>query len=413
MIARARPPARILATTRRRALIGSALALPFVRRAAAAEPIRIGMVLAKQGPISIQARDLARGGFFALAQQNNTILGRPAEIVWLDEANPQMAQQNAEKLVTEQKVVALIGGSLSSYALAIEAYAGRAKIPYVANNAAATEITGKDCNRYTFRVNPPVAVQARAMAPYLEKIGKRWYFITASYAFGQDIANSFKQILHEIGGTDAGSDSVPVGTPDYSSYVLKIREAKPDLVIGGLTSGDLSNFLKQWKEFGLLEKIPFTEIAVGDTDLWSIGPAVAAGLYTSLWWYKDPNNSPADQAYAAAFEKQFHRPASDKTWMGWIAMRSLLESIESARSTEPMAIVEALESWRISDGAMPVYYRKWDHQFVHRMLILKVKRHIPDAWDYFDVIESSPATQAAIPAVFGTEQGTACHMRAS
>ena len=66
-------------------------------------------------------------------------------------------------------------------------------------------------------------------------------------------------------------------------YILKIREAKPDLVIGGLTSGDLSNFLKQWKELGLLEKIPFTEIAVGDTDLWSIGPAVAAGLYTSLW----------------------------------------------------------------------------------------------------------------------------------
>ena len=73
--------------------------------------------------------------------------------------------------------------------------------------------------------------------------------------------------------------------------------------------------------------------------------------------------------------------------MGWIAMRSLLELIEAARSTEPMAIVEALESWRIPDGAMPVYYRKWDHQFVHRMLILKVKRHIPDAWDYFDVIE--------------------------
>ena len=95
-----------------------------------------------------------------------------------------------QKLVQENKVAAILGGSLSSNALAEEATAAQLKIPFVCDNAAATEITGKNCNRYTFRLNTPVAVQSRMLAPYALNYGKKWYLITASYAFGQDILRS-------------------------------------------------------------------------------------------------------------------------------------------------------------------------------------------------------------------------------
>ncbi len=107
-------------TTRRRALLGAAsvaaapLAMPFIRNAAAAEPIRIGLLLAKQGPIVEQVEYLQQGTFMALDDINKTLLGRPAEIIWEDEASPQGAAQNAQKLIQEQKVVALLGGALSS-----------------------------------------------------------------------------------------------------------------------------------------------------------------------------------------------------------------------------------------------------------------------------------------------------------
>ena len=65
---------------------------------------------------------------------------------------------------------------------------------------------------------------------------------------------------------------MPLNTPDYSSFILKIRQAKPDVVLGGLSAGDLSTFLKQWNELGMRGKIPFAEIAIGDTDIWSVGP---------------------------------------------------------------------------------------------------------------------------------------------
>lgn len=168
-------------------LVTGQIGMPYIGNAAAAAPIKIGMIWAKTGTIVDQAEYLAQGSMLALEQRNNTLLNRPAEIVWLDEPNPQGAQQNAERLIGEDKVVGIVGGALSSFALAISAVAKKSKIPYVAANAAAGSITGSSCNRYTFRLQPPVAVHTRVLAPYCASIGKKWYLLTAGYAFGQDI----------------------------------------------------------------------------------------------------------------------------------------------------------------------------------------------------------------------------------
>ena len=282
---------------RRRALLGAAaiatvpLAKPFIRNAAAADTIKIGLLLAKTGDIAAQTEYLANGTYLALEERGNKIMGQPAELVWLDEPSPQGSQQNMQRLVQENKVVAILGGSLSSNALAEQATAAQLKIPFVCNNAAATDISGKNCNHYTFRLNTPVAVQAAMFAPYIMGYGKKWYFLTANYAFGQDIAKSFKEILAKAGGTVVGDDVVPLNTPDYSSFILKIRQAKPDMILGGIPAGDLSTFLKQWNEMGMKGSIPVCEIAIGDTDIWAVGTEAATGLYTALWWYEQSEQS--------------------------------------------------------------------------------------------------------------------------
>ena len=172
---------------RRATLLGAAslaatstLAMPHIARAA--EPIKIGLLLAKTGQIAAQTEYLANGTYLALEERGNKIMGQPAELVWLDEPSPQAATQNMQKLVQENKVCAILGGALSSNALAEEATAAQLKIPFIVDNAAATEITGKNCNRYTFRLNTPVLVQSRMLAPYALNYGKKWYHITASYA---------------------------------------------------------------------------------------------------------------------------------------------------------------------------------------------------------------------------------------
>lgn len=400
--------------SRRRALLGAAslaaapLAMPHVARAA--DPIRIGLLLAKTGQISAQTEYLANGTFLALEERGNKIMGQPAELVWLDEPSPQAATQNMQKLVQENKVCAVLGGSLSSNALAEEAKAAELKIPFVCDNAAATEITGKNCNRYTFRLNTPVAVQSRMLAPYALSYGKKWYHITASYAFGQDILRSSRELLKAAGGTEVGADEVPLNTPDFSSFILKIRQAKPDVVVGGLSAGDLSTFLKQWNELGMKGKIPFVEIAIGDTDIWAVGPEAASGIFTKMWYYKNPNNPPEEKAFADAYQKKFGKPAADKAWMGWITARSLFESIELAKSTETMPIIEGLEAWKFQAGSTSYSYRKFDHQMLVRNLAVSVKDKITDQWDYFDVKATLPENPADLDRVFGTPDEIGCKM---
>jgi branched-chain amino acid transport system substrate-binding protein len=391
------------------AALGAApLAAPFVARAV--EPIRIGVLLAKTGQIAGQAEYLANGTFLAMEQRNNRVMGQPAELVWLDEPSPQGATQNMQKLVQENKVCAVLGGSLSSNALAEEATAAQLKVPFVCDNAAATEITGKNCNRYTFRLNTPVIVQSRMLAPYALSYGKKWYHITASFAFGQDILRSSRALLKAAGGTEVGVDEVPLNTADFSSFILKIRQAQPDVVVGGLSAGDLSTFLKQWNELGMKGKIPFVEIAIGDTDIWAVGPDAATGTFTKMWYYKNPNNPPEEQAFAAAYEKKYGRPAADKAWMGWITARSVFESIDAAKSTEPMAIVEGLEAWKVHAGKTSYSYRKFDHQMLVQNLAVSVKDKITDKWDYFDVKATLPENPADLEKVFGTPAEVGCSM---
>jgi branched-chain amino acid transport system substrate-binding protein len=404
-----------LPMSRRGALLGAAglaavpLFAPHIGRAAG--PIRIGLLLAKTGQIAGQTEYLSNGSFLALEQRNNMIMGQPAELIWLDEPSPQGSTQNMQKLVQENGVCAVLGGSLSSNGLAEEAKAAELKIPFVCDNAAATEISGKNCNRYTFRLNTPVSVQSRMLAPYALSYGKRWYHITASYAFGQDILRSSRELLKAAGGTEVGVDEVPLNTPDYSSFILKIREAKPDVVVGGLSAGDLTTFLKQWYELGMKGKIPFVEIAIGDTDIWGVGPEAATGTFTKLWDAGNAGNTPEEKAFAAAYLKKHGKPAADKAWMGWITARSLFESIDAAKSTDTDKIIEALEAWQVAAPGNATYrYRKFDHQMLLRNLAVAVKEKITDKWDYFDVKAILPANPADLDKVFGSPEEIGCKM---
>lgn len=137
-----------------------------------AEPIKIGIVLPKQGTFAELGEGAANAIAVILETAGSTILGRPARLIWLDDPNPQAAQQNMQKLIEEEKVSAIIGGASGATALALAALAKRSKMPFITLSGAAA-LTGKDCNRYTFRSQAPAPVAVRALAPALLEQGKR------------------------------------------------------------------------------------------------------------------------------------------------------------------------------------------------------------------------------------------------
>lgn len=376
----------------------------YANGAAAQEPIRIGFIMPKQGPLAEHGKAHFDGSEIALEEFKNSVRGAPVELVWLDEPTPQDAQQNAQRLIDENNVVAIVGGGNSATALAISATAVQNKVPFVATNAASTALTGEKCNRYTFRVQLPVDPQVRAISGALEEHGTNWYFMAASYAFGQDIVKSFQRELEAVGGETAAVDEAPLATPDYTSYILKIRAAKPDVVVGGLAGADISTFLKQWNEMGMKERVPFAQIGVADADIWGIGAQAAAGIYAKIWYYDNPDNLQEDKDFAATYQAKFGRPAPDRAWMGWYSMRTLLQSLEAAGSTEPADVVKALESWK--DEVRGTSFRAWDHQMLNPIVIAQAKPEITDEWAFLDILQVVQPTDA----LYGTEEQIGCSL---
>ena len=386
-----------------------ALSALLAGNALAQEKLTIGMVIAKQGPFTQQGADLAHGIQLALAEAGGKALGRPVDLQWLDEANPQGAVQSITKVIEEGKAVAVLGGTNSATTLAMGSVALRSKVPFISVNGAAREITGKECNPFMFRSQPSVPVFAEAMAPHMLAVGKKWYFIAGAFAFGEDVISTFSDILKANGGTVLGADRVPVGTTDYSSFVLKARAAKPDVVISG--AANVEPLMKQFKELGLTGNIMIAGPAVSDTDLWSNNPEALAGIFGKTWSYADPNNSPAEKAFVAAYRAKEGKPPSDRVFFGWYSMRFMLAAIEKAGAADPVKITRALEEVKFQEGPTAAYFRKGDHQMVRRLLVAQARKPNPaDKWDILDIKSTPVASQAALEKMYGVPAELGCKM---
>ncbi|MCW5653804.1 ABC transporter substrate-binding protein [Hydrogenophaga sp.] len=393
---------RLLQTAGAGAAILGAPALVFSQGNA---PIKIGSVLPRQGPFALQGEAATLGIKIALDQANNQVLGRPIQWVAYDEPNPLGAQQNMQKLIQEDKVAAVIGGSNSATGLAIASTAAAGKMPTIISAALAREITGKNCNRYVFRNNAPPPVYAKLLARQLLPIGKRWYFLVGAYAYGQEAYQMLKKELEAAGGTDLGVDSAAVGTTDFSSIILKIRQARPDVVALGIAGTDLTAFLKQYNEFGLRGRIPLASLTATDEDVWS--QSNISGIMGKYWHFNNPANGPAELAFNEAVRKIKGTPASASMAQGWVCMNMVLAAIEKEKSAAAPAIVRGLETVR--PAHVPGYFREWDHQFITRLPVVKVRDKVTDRYDMLEMLNAD-MKMADFEALYGTKEEIGCSM---
>ena len=274
------------------ALVFVAVALSSLVAAQSKEAIKIGILLPKSGTYTVQGENGHNGAMLAVEDFGGKVLGRPIELIWEDESTPQASVQRMRKMVEVDKVVAIDGGISSGDILAMMPVALQNKILLMASGPNATEITGKDCNRYTFRVDLPSHVTVRTIYPSLSANGKnkRWYFLSASYAWGIDSYNQMRDYLkqQDPGATIVGQDQAPLGTTDFSAFLLKLRGGNPQVAFVTFGGSDLTNFLKQFQGIGMTGKVLISSPIVNDSDLWAAGPQAVTGVYPKLWNYTGP-----------------------------------------------------------------------------------------------------------------------------
>ncbi|MBI1963906.1 MAG: ABC transporter substrate-binding protein [Candidatus Rokubacteria bacterium] len=342
------------------------------------------------------------------------VLGRKVELIAEDSVNPGVAVTKVQKLVERDKVLCLLGEISSASALAIAEQANRYKVPYINTGANSDELRGKNCSRFMFHVEGCNTMYTKTIGLWQRSKnlirGAKWYMLTADYAFGHDLYRVSTRFLTENGGSVLANDMVPTNTADYSAYILKIRQAKPDFVYINLAGTDQTTFLKQYKEYSM--PFPLAGGVMDTVPFWAAGLDALSGHWQSLWYHG--LTLPAAQAFTRRFGDKYGKPPDNQAWGDYVGVKILLQAMAETKSTEGakwVAYFEKGASFDILKGRKGTF-RNWDHQLLQEMYVVRVKdkKDSKDKWDIFELIQPVPAANESLELIQPTRQENPCTM---
>ncbi len=385
---------------------------------AQSDAIKIGHLTPRTGFLGQVGEYGFKGATLAVEEVNAAggVLGRKVEMIAEDSVKPDVAVTKAQKLIERDKVSCLIGEISSASALAIAEQALRYKTIFLNTGANSDALRGANCNKYMFHVEGSNTMYTKTIGTWLRNNnqikGKKWYFLVADYAFGHDLYKVSSRFIEQNGGINAGNDKIPTNTPDYSPYILKIRQAKPDVVYSCLAGVDLTTFLKQYREYNLPFRL--TGGAMDTVLFWGAGHDAISGTWQSLWYHGLKNSSSV--AFTKRFTDKFGMPPENQAWGDYVAMKIMLQSMAETKATGGIRVIEHLEKGASFDvlKSRPGVFRAWDHQLLQEMYVVAVKdkAKIKDKWDIFDVVMAVPGNNESLELIQPSRDENACSMAA-
>ena len=269
------------------------LASPFVWRARAADSVKIGVDNTLTGTYAALGKNEQVGIQLAVDQINakGGILGRHVDLIVEDSTSGDAgtAVQKARKLIDSDKVDFLLGNVNSALSLAMAQVSNEKKILHVVPGGHTDAVTGASCHWNVFRVCNMTQTEANAVASALIKdYGKKFYYITPDYAYGHILEAGLIKASAALGGTRVGGDLTPLGTVDFSSYLIKAQAANPDVILFLLGGDDMVNALKQAVQFGLENKVHLAGAQQEMEVLWGLPPEARIGTWMMEWYWKQP-----------------------------------------------------------------------------------------------------------------------------
>jgi branched-chain amino acid transport system substrate-binding protein len=342
------------------------------------------------GPTGVEAIKMAIADFGGMA------LGQPIELLTFDHQNkPDLGAQKLREWADTGGLTMLLGGSNSGVSLAMSAAAKEKKIPFFAIGAAAASLTGKDCTPYTIHYGYDTTALANGTAKtILEEGGKSWFFLTADYAFGKQLEAGAAEVVKTGGGSVVGDVRVPLGTSDFSSYLLQAQGSGAQ-VLGLANAGtDTSNSLKAAAEFGLTKTMRPAALLVFISDVHAMGLDIAQGLVLTTAWYWNLDDT------TRAFSKRFYEKTKREPTFPQAAMYSAtltyLNAVKAAGTTDPDKIMDEVRKTKINDMFVQGGVIRPDGLLEHDMYIVQVKTPAESKgeWDYYKLIKTMKGEEA-------------------
>jgi branched-chain amino acid transport system substrate-binding protein len=315
-------------------------------------------------------------------------------------------------MLEQDKVEFLMGEINSASAQTIMQVAARNKKLFLQIGARSDVLRGKNCNKYTFHVDIPVTVMVNAAGQALLRDGlikgKRVFCLTSDYLFGHDLSKAAKNFIAANGGTVIGDELTATDTTDFSPFLLKIRQAKPDLVATNLGGNQVTNFVKQYAEFGL--PYPVAGFNLNTADAWAAGEGNLAGIWPTVWHHE--LNTPGSKAFVAEFRKRYGKPPENHAWIEYVSLKIMAQAMNATKSTDTDKLIAYFESQAEFDllKGRKGYFRAWDHQLIQEAysFTVKPKGQAKDKWDFLLFSAAVPAPNQPLEVINPTKEQNTC-----
>ncbi len=349
---------------------------------------------------AVYADVIGQGGIeavkMAIADFGGTVLGKKIVFLSADHQNkPDIGASKFREWADENGLNMLLGGSNTGVSIAMAKVAAAKKVPFFAIGAAGASLTGADCTAYTVHYAYDTTALGNGTANAIVKQGgKSWFFLTADYAFGTQLQEAAAHVVTANGGKVVGAVRVPLGTTDFSSFLLQ-AQASGAQVLGLANAGtDFSNSLKAANEFGITKTMKPAALLAFISDIHSLTLQTAQGLYLTTGWYWDLN------AETRAFGKRFFAKTNREPTMNQAAYYSAtmqyLKAVKTVKSTDPGLVMAELKNSKINDMFTKNGYIRADGLMVHTTYVMQVKTPAESKypWDYYKVIKVMSGEEA-------------------
>jgi len=375
----------------------------FCDRARAELPavVTVGVLNDMNGPFSDQS---GRGSVVAaeLAAEDFAAAnpGAQVRIVAADHQNkPEIGARIAREWVDRDGVAAVADAVNSAVGLAVNQVMAEKHRTFVATNVGTSDLTGKFCQpttvQWTMDTYALGSATARAM---MAKGGGTWYFISVDYALGAALERDATATLIDLGGKVLGSVKHPLGTTDFSSYLIQAQSSGAQVVALADTGSDLINAVKQAAEFGVTRKQTLAGLFAQIVDVDSIGLPAAQGLLVTEAFYWDLND--ATRAFAVRFAQRFNgrMPTANQAGV-YSSVLAYLRAAKAAGTINGEAVIAQMRQAPIEDALFGSVTVRQDGRAVHDMYTFRVKA--PDQsrsrWDVYQLVARIPGAEAFRP----------------
>ena len=360
------------------AALAAVAALTLCTATAAAQSIRVGVLLPSSGVYAGLGNDQTLALEMGFDHFGREVAGRPIELIYADtESIPSAGLAQIKKLILRDRVDVVVGIISSAVAGAVRDFVHNAEVPLVVSNAGNDDLTGTRCSPWIVRSSFSNSQINREMGPWMAAQGFSNVFLMAfDYAAGHQMMDAFRDGFVAAGGTIAGEEYPPLGeTRDFGPYLAKVKAANPDAAYVFFAGGPAIKFVKEWAAFGLDDEVQLAGAGWLNSPLYINAQGMDAEGNLGILNYVPSIDSPVNRAFQEEFQAAHGRAATEFGVAAYDSARLIIEALKATggNTGDKAALVAAMQATRFDGPRGPFQIDPRTNNVIQNIYIFQVQ----------------------------------------